>query len=86
MIKPITPARQATLDAEDFYDTIRYLLKAAPWHRRWTISITSATAVSARWGELLENQFRIAWSGWNAPSREKMSVYQEMSTAMRTTW
>ena len=34
-------------------------------------------------GELLENQFRIGLVRMeNAPSRKKMSVYQEMSTAM----
>jgi len=32
-------------------------------------------------GELLENQFRIGWCAWSAPSGKDVGV-QEMSTAM----
>ena len=45
-------------------------------------SITSATAASARSRELLENQFRIGLVRMERAIKEKMSVYQEMSTAM----
>ena len=34
-------------------------------------------------GELLENQFRIGLVRMERAIKEKMSVYQEMSTAMR---
>jgi DNA-directed RNA polymerase subunit beta len=44
-------------------------------------SITSVTAVRAV-GELMENQFRIGLVRMERAIKEKMSVYQEMSTAM----
>jgi len=71
-----------TLDPEDFYATIRYLLKL-----RKNLGIVDdidhlgnrrVRAV----GELLENQFRIGLVRMERAIKEKMSVYQEMSTAM----
>src|SRR5947209_226796 len=71
-----------TLDPEDFYATIRYLLKL-----RESIGIVDdidhlgnrrVRAV----GELMENQFRIGLVRMERAIKEKMSVYQEMSTAM----
>ena len=71
-----------TLTSEDFYGTIRYLLKL-----RKNIGIVDdidhlgnrrVRAV----GELMENQFRIGLVRMERAIKEKMSVYQEMSTAM----
>src|SRR5213080_4786767 len=77
-----TSLDQRTLDPEDFYATIRYLLKL-----RKNIGLVDdidhlgnrrVRAV----GELLENQFRIGLVRMERAIKEKMSVYQEMSTAM----
>ncbi|HUS20060.1 MAG TPA: DNA-directed RNA polymerase subunit beta, partial [Terriglobales bacterium] len=71
-----------TLEPDDFYATIRYLLKL-----RKSIGIVDdidhlgnrrVRAV----GELMENQFRIGLVRMERAIKEKMSVYQEMSTAM----
>src|SRR5882757_8383796 len=71
-----------TLTPEDFYGTIRYLLKL-----RKNIGLVDdidhlgnrrVRAV----GELMENQFRIGLVPMERAIKEKMSVYQEMSTAM----
>ena len=71
-----------TLTPEDFYGTIRYLLKL-----RKNIGLVDdidhlgnrrVRAV----GELMENQFRIGLVRMERAIKEKMSVYQEMSTAM----
>src|SRR5256885_8374766 len=71
-----------TLDPDDFYATIRYLVKL-----RKNIGIVDdidhlgnrrVRAV----GELMENQFRIGLVRMERAIKEKMSVYQEMSTAM----
>jgi DNA-directed RNA polymerase subunit beta len=71
-----------TLDPEDFYATIRYLLKL-----RKNIGVVDdidhlgnrrVRAV----GELMENQFRIGLVRMERAIKEKMSVYQEMSSAM----
>jgi DNA-directed RNA polymerase subunit beta len=71
-----------TLTPEDFYSTIRYLLKL-----RKNIGIVDdidhlgnrrVRAV----GELMENQFRIGLVRMERAIKEKMSVYQELSTAM----
>jgi DNA-directed RNA polymerase subunit beta len=77
-----TSLDRRTLDPDDFYATIRYLLKL-----RKNIGIVDdidhlgnrrVRAV----GELLENQFRIGLVRMERAIKEKMSVYQEMSTAM----
>src|SRR5438445_113383 len=71
-----------TLDPDDFYVTIRYLVKL-----RKNIGLVDdidhlgnrrVRAV----GELMENQFRIGLVRMERAIKEKMSVYQEMSTAM----
>src|ERR1700750_1738536 len=71
-----------TLTPEDFYGTIRYLLKL-----RKNIGVVDdidhlgnrrVRAV----GELMENQFRIGLVRMERAIKERMSVYQEMSTAM----
>jgi len=71
-----------TLTPEDFYATIKYLLKL-----RKNIGVVDdidhlgnrrVRAV----GELMENQFRIGLVRMERAIKEKMSVYQEMSTAM----
>jgi DNA-directed RNA polymerase subunit beta len=79
-----TPLEKRTLDPEDFYATIRYLLKL----RKGTgagvaddIDHLGNRRVRAV-GELLENQFRIGLVRMERAIKEKMSVYQEMSTAM----
>ena len=77
-----TPLDKRTLDAEDFYATIRYLLKL----RRNFGEVDDIDHLGNRRvravGELLENQFRIGLVRMERAIKEKMSVYQEMSTAM----
>ena len=71
-----------TLDAEDFYATIGYLLKL----RRNIGEVDDIDHLGNRRvravGELLENQFRIGLVRMERAIKEKMSVYQEMATAM----
>jgi DNA-directed RNA polymerase subunit beta len=77
-----TPLDNRTLDSPDFVAAIKYLLKL-----RKNIGVVDdidhlgnrrVRAV----GELLENQFRIGLVRMERAIKEKMSVYQEMSTAM----
>jgi DNA-directed RNA polymerase subunit beta len=77
-----TPLDKRTLDPADFIAVIQYLLKL-----RKSIGVVDdidhlgnrrVRAV----GELLENQFRIGLVRMERAIKEKMSVYQEMSTAM----
>ncbi len=77
-----TPLANRTLDTPDFVAAIKYLLKL-----RKNIGVVDdidhlgnrrVRAV----GELLENQFRIGLVRMERAIKEKMSVYQEMSTAM----
>ena len=71
-----------TLDPDDFYGTIRYLLKL----RKNIGTVDDIDHLGNRRvravGELLENQFRIGLVRMERAIKEKMSVYQEMSTAM----
>ncbi len=71
-----------TLDADDFYSTIRYLLQL----RRSIGEVDDIDHLGNRRvravGELLENQFRIGLVRMERAMKEKMSVYQEMSSAM----
>jgi DNA-directed RNA polymerase subunit beta len=71
-----------TLEPEDFYQTIRYLLKL----RKNIGTVDDIDHLGNRRvravGELLENQFRIGLVRMERAIKEKMSVYQEMSTAM----
>ena len=76
------PLDRRTLDATDFYETIDYLLRL----RRGLSEIDDIDHLGNRRvravGELLENQFRIGLVRMERAMKEKMSVYQEMSTAM----
>jgi DNA-directed RNA polymerase subunit beta len=70
------------LDQKDFVETIKYLLKL----RRGIGAVDDIDHLGNRRvravGELLENQFRIGLVRMERAIKEKMSVYQEMSTAM----
>jgi DNA-directed RNA polymerase subunit beta len=78
-----TSLDKRTLDNGDFYSVIRYLLKL---RRVATLSVDDIDHLGNRRvravGELLENQFRIGLVRMERAIKEKMSVYQEMSTAM----
>src|SRR5277367_2109088 len=71
-----------TLTPEDFYGTIRYLLKL----RKNIGNVDDIDHLGNRRvravGELMENQFRIGLVRMERAIKEKMSVYQELSTAM----
>jgi DNA-directed RNA polymerase subunit beta len=77
-----SPLDKRTLDQKDFTDTIKYLLKL----RRGIGAVDDIDHLGNRRvravGELLENQFRIGLVRMERAIKEKMSVYQEMSTAM----
>jgi DNA-directed RNA polymerase subunit beta len=77
-----TPLEKRTLDPGDFVYAIKYLLKL----RRNIGSVDDIDHLGNRRvravGELLENQFRIGLVRMERAIKEKMSVYQEMSTAM----
>src|SRR5579875_1643783 len=79
------PLDKRTLDPEDFYACIRYLLKLRknPGGNYTVDDIDHLGNRRVRAvGELLENQFRIGLVRMERAIKEKMSVYQEMSTAM----
>ena len=78
-----TPLDRRTLDPEDFYAVIRYLLKMRkmPSVAADDIDHLGNRRVRAV-GELLENQFRIGLVRMERAIKEKMSAYQELSTAM----
>ena len=80
--KSKSPLDRRTLDQDDFRDTIRYLLKL----RKGLGTVDDIDHLGNRRvravGELLENQFRIGLVRMERAIKEKMSVYQEMSTAM----
>ena len=77
-----TPLDKRTLDPEDFRATIKYLLKLRKGIGAVDdIDHLGNSRVRAV-GELLENQFRIGLVRMERAIKEKMSVYQEMSTAM----
>ena len=88
---PETPVRQKAdgstydpriLHPKDFHNTISYLLKL----RKGIGVVDDIDHLGNRRvravGELLENQFRIGLVRMERAIKEKMSVYQEMSTAM----
>ncbi len=79
------PLDKRTLEPEDFYACIRYLLKLRknPGGTYFVDDIDHLGNRRVRAvGELLENQFRIGLVRMERAIKEKMSVYQEMSTAM----
>jgi DNA-directed RNA polymerase subunit beta len=77
-----TPLDKRTLDMADFNAAILYLLKL----RKSIGTVDDIDHLGNRRvravGELLENQFRIGLVRMERAIKEKMSVYQEMSTAM----
>ena len=77
-----TPLDKRTLDTPDFIAAIKYLLKL----RKNIGMVDDIDHLGNRRvravGELLENQFRIGLVRMERAIKEKMSVYQEMSTAM----
>ena len=77
-----TSLNTRTLDASDFVAAIRYLMKL----RKNIGTLDDIDHLGNRRvravGELLENQFRIGLVRMERAIKEKMSVYQEMSTAM----
>src|SRR5579883_1280466 len=77
-----TSLDKRTLAQEDFRATITYLLKL----RKGLGAVDDIDHLGNRRvravGELLENQFRIGLVRMERAIKEKMSVYQEMSTAM----
>ncbi|MGH9354818.1 MAG: DNA-directed RNA polymerase subunit beta, partial [Terriglobia bacterium] len=79
------PLDKRTLEPEDLYSCIRYLLKLRknPGGNYGVDDIDHLGNRRVRAvGELLENQFRIGLVRMERAIKEKMSVYQEMSTAM----
>jgi DNA-directed RNA polymerase subunit beta len=77
-----TPLDKRTLEQDDFFAVIRYLLKL----RKNIGNVDDIDHLGNRRvravGELLENQFRIGLVRMERAIKEKMSVYQEISTAM----
>jgi DNA-directed RNA polymerase subunit beta len=77
-----TPLEHRTLTAEDFYAVIKYALKLP----KNVGSVDDIDHLGNRRvravGELLENQFRIGLVRMERAIKEKMSVHQEMTTAM----
>src|SRR3954447_16765919 len=77
-----TPLEKRILEPKDFYAVITYLLKL----RKNIGQVDDIDHLGNRRvravGELLENQFRIGLVRMERAIKEKMSVYQEMSTAM----
>jgi DNA-directed RNA polymerase subunit beta len=77
-----TPLDEKILHPQDFYEVIGYLLKL----RRNPANVDDIDHLGNRRvrsvGELLENQFRIGLVRMERAIKEKMSVYQEMATAM----
>src|SRR6266852_5475677 len=77
-----TPLDEKILHPKDFYDVLKYLLKL----RRNPANVADIDHLGNRRvrsvGELLENQFRIGLVRMERAIKEKMSVYQEMATAM----
>ncbi len=77
-----TPLDQRTMTPEDFYAVINYALKL-PKNIGTVDDIDHLGNRRVRGvGELLENQFRIGLVRMERAIKEKMSVHQEMTTAM----
>ncbi len=76
------PLDRRTLERKDFIDTIKYLMRL----RKGIGAVDDIDHLGNRRvravGELLENQFRIGLVRMERAIKEKMAVYQEMSTAM----
>jgi DNA-directed RNA polymerase subunit beta len=81
-LKLNTPLDEKILHPQDFYEVIKYQLTL----RRNPANVDDIDHLGNRRvrsvGELLENQFRIGLVRMERAIKEKMSVYQEMATAM----
>ncbi len=81
-LKLTTPLDEKILHPQDFYEVIKYLLKL----RKNPANVDDIDHLGNRRvrsvGELLENQFRVGLVRMERAIKEKMSVYQEMATAM----
>jgi DNA-directed RNA polymerase subunit beta len=77
-----TPLDEKILHPPDFYAVIKYLLalRRTPTNADDIDHLGNRRVRSV--GELLENQFRIGLVRMERAIKEKMSVYQEMATAM----
>jgi hypothetical protein len=77
-----TPLDEKILHPQDFYEVIKYQLQL----RKNPQNVDDIDHLGNRRvrsvGELLENQFRIGLVRMERAIKEKMSVYQEMATAM----
>ena len=77
-----TPLDRRVLEAEDFYATIRYLFKL----RRSIGTPDDIDHLGNRRvravGELLENQFRIGLIRMERAMKERMTIHQDMTSAM----
>ena len=77
-----TPLDRRVLDAEDFFSTIRYLFKL----RRNIGTPDDIDHLGNRRvravGELLENQFRIGLIRMERAMKERMTIHQDMTSAM----
>jgi DNA-directed RNA polymerase subunit beta len=80
--KGLLVAQPRILDPDDFYATIRYLLKL----RKNIGNVDDIDHLGNRRvravGELLENQFRIGLVRMERAIKEKMSVFQDMASVM----
>ena len=81
-LKVDTPLTEKILHPPDFYAVIKYLLalRRNPGNADDIDHLGNRRVRSV--GELLENQFRIGLVRMERAIKEKMSVYQEMATAM----
>jgi len=80
-----TPLEKRTLEGRDFIEAMKYLLKLRknPEGKYVSDDIDHLGNRRVRSvGELLENQFRIGLVRMERAIKEKMSVYQEIATAM----
>jgi len=77
-----TALDKRTLDSEDFKATIKVPAEAAQGHRRGGRYRSPRQPPRARRGRIAGDQFRIGLVRMERAIKEKMSVYQEMSTAM----
>ncbi|MBI4460227.1 MAG: DNA-directed RNA polymerase subunit beta, partial [Acidobacteria bacterium] len=82
LLEPWVSVDKRTLDMEDFSEVLQYLFKL----RKNIGSVDDIDHLGNRRvravGELLENQFRIGLVRMERAIKEKMSVYQEIASAM----
>ena len=76
------PLEEKILHPDDFYAVIRYFMRLAGGEGQLDDIDHLGSRRVRSVGELLENQFRIGLIRMERAIKEKMSVYQEMTTAM----